>query len=92
MKIPKSSWVLKKEYFNAKLVDNFKPKYLQYMSELGSDLDDIELLNFIERITCLDSVALYEFPGALLKCDCDYFEKVDDNHPIPRCLFELINQ
>lgn len=91
MKIPKSFWVLKKEYFNAKLVDNFKPKYLEYMSGLGNDLDDIELLNFIGRIMRLDYVTLYEYPGALLKSDCDYFEKVDDNHPIPRCLFELIN-
>ena len=91
MKIPKSSWVLKKEYFNAKLVDNFKPKYLQYMSELGSDLDDIELLNFIDSIMRLDTVILYEFPGELFKSDCDYFEKADDNYVLPRHLFELIN-
>ena len=91
MQIPQSTWVLKKEYFNAKLVDNFKEHYLRYMkNECGHDCDDSGLLNFIDSLTCLDYVILYQFPNENKAMTYDYFEKIDDNHVIPRALFHFI--
>ena len=95
MKIPKCNWRLEKVYFKAELVDNFKSEYLEwYVDECGHDRDDSELNNFILRIEQEDTVMLYQFPNEVpmsqQEDDFDYFEQVDDNHVIPRKLFNLV--
>lgn len=94
MKIPKSTWTLKKEYFKVKLIDNFKSEYLEWVAEIGHDCDDLDLLKFIEAVTSQDTVELYQFPSQKPfdndDENQDYFEKIDDNHVLPRSVFELI--
>lgn len=89
-----SQWVLRKMFFSVKLVDNFKSEYLEWMAEIGHDCDDLDLLKFIEAVTKQDTVELYQFPSSKPFDDDeneqDYFERLDDNHVIPRKLFELV--
>ena len=93
MGIPKSTWTLKREYFKVKLIDNFKAEYLEWMSEIGHDCDDLDLLKFIDAVTSQDTVEFYQFPTSKPfdsdDTDQDYFEKIDDNHVLPRSVFEL---
>ena len=49
--------------------------------------DDTE--HFIDRMTRHDFVHVYEYPHE--SPEKDYFEMSDDNHVIPRHLFELVN-
>ncbi len=94
MEIPKSTWTLKREYFKVKLIDNFKAEYLEWMAEIGHDCDDLDLLKFIDAVTSQDTVEFYQFPTSKPfdsdDTDQDYFEKIDDNHVLPRSVFELI--
>jgi len=94
MNIVKSEWVLKKNYFKVKLIDNFKLEYIEWMTEQGHDHDDLDMLKFIEEVTSRDDVELYQFPHDFPfktnDVEFDYFEKVDDNHVLPRMLFTLI--
>jgi hypothetical protein len=92
MQIPKSEWILRKEYFKVKLIENFKSEYLQWMNkECGHNIDDLELLRFIDKITASNFVVLYQFPNEDKNNTYDYFEKEDDNHVIPKFLFEMID-
>ena len=84
---PKSQWVIDKNYFTAKPVDNFRVKYLKWLSDYDPEAEITkELKDFIYYMTTNDFVQIYEYPHeSPLK---DYFEKNDDNHVIPRHLFE----
>ena len=94
MNVPKSQWIIEKVFFKVKLVDNFKSEYIGWMSEVGHDHDDLDMLKFIENVTNQDTVELYQFPSQKPwdndDSEQDYFERLDDNHVIPRILFELI--
>lgn len=93
MNIPKSTWVLSEVYFKVNLIENFKSEYLEWMAEIGHDCDDLELLTFIRNVTDQDIVELYQFPSEKVfkdDDDADYFERLDNNHVLPRKLFKLI--
>ena len=94
MEIPRSEWVLKCNYFKVRLVSDFTAKYINYAVELGQDRDDPDMLDFLDYITSRDDVELYQFPPGIVftasEDEHDYFERFDDNHVIPRCLFKPI--
>lgn len=94
MEIPKSEWILRPKYFKVKLVDNFKSEYIEWMEECGHDRNDLDMLKFIEAVTNQDTVELYQFPSQKPWDNDDndqgYFEKIDNNHVLPRNVFELI--
>ena len=89
--IPKSYWRLEKVYFTAKPVDDFKAKYLEWWESYdGSDNLHCEKLHeFLDYISKNTLVQLYEFPYKYSE-ELDYFEILDDNHVIPRHLFEVV--
>jgi hypothetical protein len=91
--IPKSYWRLEKVYFTAKPVDDFKAKYLEWLEDYdGSDNLHCEKLHeFLDYISKNDLVQLYESPPYKSSSEeLDYFEILDDNHVIPRHLFEVV--
>jgi hypothetical protein len=93
--IPASNWVLKKTYFEATLVDNFDSLYKEWLKKEGENINNWfnlspELDRFISNLGENPTVELYQFPNERSGLDHDYFEKDDDNHVIPRFLFEPI--
>lgn len=86
--IPHSNWILKKEFFEAKLVNDFESLYRDWHKKNGTT-DCADLDRFITYLNENPTIELYQFPnptGVILPYD--YFEKDDDNHVIPRFLFE----
>lgn len=88
-KIPASNWVLSKVYFEVKLVDNFSLLYKEwYKKENGSVDDSVD--DFIHNLKEHPTIEIYRFPNERADLKYDFFEKDDDNHVIPRELFELV--
>lgn len=97
-KIPSSRWVIQPNYFKAKFVEDFSSKYLLWLSEYDGDPDE-DAIKFAASMQDKGVVDLYQQPFDPLSNNCptvkyediaDYFEKYDDNHVIPRHLFDLI--
>jgi len=87
--IPKSYWVIRKVYFTASPVDGFLKKYELWVKSEG-ELFTVEVAEFAEKIGRNDFIQLYQFPQDRVDVGYDYFEITDDNHVIPRCLFNLV--
>jgi hypothetical protein len=88
--IPSSNWILKKEYFEAKLVDNFESCYRKWFKEENGNTDSQDFDRFMSYLSEQPTVELYQFPNPKSGLEHDYFEKDDDNHVIPRFLFEPV--
>jgi hypothetical protein len=89
MECPKSEWIVKRNYFVVKVVDNFENLFLQQMDDDPTD-DDI---NFINRLISIRSFSVYQFPSFLSgqsDDDADYFERFDDNRVLKRNMFTII--
>lgn len=86
---PSSQWVIDRNYFTVKPVEQFKEKYLTWLEEYDSGFKYTkELSAFLDYMGKNDFVQVYEYPhNNPLK---DYFEMTDDNHVIPRELFHLV--
>lgn len=77
--IPKSSWVINKVYFKAKVVDDFQNKYLQWGQEEGCGFTDSEestkeVIQFIRNTQKMSNqgwVWLYEYPAETNQCYCN---------------------
>jgi hypothetical protein len=88
--IPASNWILKKEYFEAKLVDDFESRYREWFEKENGTTDSLDLNRFMLYLSEDSTVELYQFPNERSGLEHDYFEKDDDNHVIPRFLFEPV--
>lgn len=105
-KIPKSSWILKREYFEVKLVKGFKEKMIQHIISLdGYSLQELQQDGFITAVEDWvyrsenGVLELYQYPmepnsqcfsAKIIEEESDYFERLDDNWIIPRHLFEVV--
>lgn len=105
-KIPKSYWVVKKEYFEVKLVENFRDKMIQHTIDLdGYTLQELQSNGFISTIdkwvyrSDKGVLELYQHPlpsdsqcfsADIVENESDYFERLDDDWAIPRHLFEVV--
>ena len=89
MKVKRSSWVIKKEYFKVMAVDNFKYLFIKnYDCGMGANENE-----FIERISKLDSFYVYMFPDFLStekEDGADFFEKEDENFVLKRDMFIIL--
>lgn len=91
--IPKSSWKLSEVYFKAKLVDNFKQKYIDFLLEDSDTYDFDTVGKVVDSWLKRDYVDLYQFPvggNNLPEDEYDYFERLDHDWVIPRKLFEVM--
>ena len=86
---PKSQWVINKNYFTVKPVDHFRLKYFEWLKDYDPEAEHTEDTDkFLDYMVRNDFVQVYEYPQEnQVK---DYFEMQDDNHVIPRHLFELV--
>lgn len=86
---PKSQWVIDKNYFTVKIIDNFKSKYLEWLKEYDTEAEYTEDMgDFLDYMTRNEFVQVYEYPHENpIK---DYFEMSDDNYVMPRHLFDLV--
>jgi len=86
--IPQSYWRLEKVYFTVKPVGGFLKKYEEWVKS-ERELFTVDVAEFAERINKNDFIQIYQFPQERKDIEYDYFEMVDDNHVIPRHLFEV---
>ena len=88
--IKQSYWRLEKVYFTVSPVNDFFNKYKEwFVNEDGSFPDSAA--EFAEKINTNDFIQVYKFPQKRTDIEHDYFEMSDDNHVIPRHLFELVD-
>mgnify|MGYP000023527773 CR=1 FL=1 len=86
---PKSQWVIEENYFTVKPVDNFRLRYFEWLNDYDPEAKHTEATDdFLDYMTRSEFVQVYEYPHkSPIK---DYFEMNDNNHVIPRHLFELV--
>ncbi len=105
MKIPKSTWTVNKNYFEVKLVEDFKEKYVGWQLAYNVELDELMAQGVVEVIDNWQHrsdngvLELYQFPmeasnqcycAEIIEKDSEYFERLDDDWVIPRHLFEVV--
>lgn len=98
--------MVKREYFRAKPVDDFKRLYKLSVIEFEGFKGEDELNEhynkngkldaFLDRVGSADSIDLYQYPVDKYEKNeedhlYDYFERLDDDHVISRELFILID-